>query len=60
MVAMILVALAVGCETYVNPINITPVVTGTPTGNYTVILRGTLGNNTGVSRATTVNLSVAP
>jgi hypothetical protein len=59
-IAMILVALAVGCNTYVNPINITPVVTGTPTGNYTVVLRGTLGNNTGVSRAAAVSLSVAP
>jgi hypothetical protein len=60
MIAMILVALGVGCDTYVNPINITPVTTGTPTGNYTVVLLGTLGNNTGVSRATTVNLSVSP
>jgi hypothetical protein len=60
MIAVILVASGVGCDTYVNPINVTPVTTGTPTGNYTVALLGTLGNNTGVARATTVNLSVAP
>ena len=59
-IAIILLALGAGCNTYVNPINITPVVTGTPTGNYTIALTGTLGNNTGVSRTTTVNLSVAP
>ncbi len=59
-VAIILVALGAGCNTYVNPINITPVVTGTPYGNHTIALTGTLGNNTGISRTTTVNLSVAP
>jgi hypothetical protein len=59
-VAIILVALGAGCNTYVNPINITPVVTGTPYGNFTIALTGTLGNNTGISRTTRVNLSVAP
>jgi hypothetical protein len=59
-IAITLVALGAGCNTYVNPINITPVVTGTPSGNYTIALMGTLGTNTGVSRTTTVNLSVAP
>jgi hypothetical protein len=58
--AIILVALGAGCETYVNPISITTVLTGTPTGNYTVTLVGTLGNNTGVARTATVKLSVAP
>ena len=59
-VAIVLVALGAGCNTYVNPINITPVVTGTPSGNYTIAIGGTLGNNPSISRATTVNLSVVP
>ena len=32
LVAIVLVALGVGCENYVNPININPVVNGTPSG----------------------------
>jgi hypothetical protein len=55
-----LAALAVGCETYVNPININPVVNGTPSGNYGIQLIGTLGNGTGVQRGTSVTLSVVP
>jgi len=58
--AIILAALAVGCEDYVNPININPVVNGTPTGNYSIVLTGTFGNGSGVTRATTVTLSVLP
>jgi hypothetical protein len=57
--AIILAALGAGCETYVNPISVTPVYTGTATGNYVVILTGTLGSNSSVSRTTRVNLSVA-
>ena len=31
---------------------------GTPTGNYSITITGTLGSNTAVVRSTTVNLSV--
>ena len=58
--AVVLAALAVGCENYVNPININPVVNGTPAGNYSIELTGTLGNGSGVNRTTTINLSVLP
>jgi hypothetical protein len=58
--AFVLVGLAVGCENYVNPINITPAVSGTPAGTYSIVLTGTLGNSSGVTRTTTVNLSVLP
>jgi hypothetical protein len=58
--SIVLAALAVGCENYVNPININPVVNGTPSGNYSIELTGTLGNGSGVSRTTTVTLSVLP
>ena len=60
LVAIILVALGVGCENYVNPININPVVNGTPSGTMSIVLTGTLGNGSGVTRTTTVNLSVLP
>jgi hypothetical protein len=64
--AIVLMLLAVGCENYVNPININPVVNGTPSGTTSILLDGTLavGNGTGgvtnVTRTTTVNLSVLP
>jgi hypothetical protein len=58
--AIALVALGVGCENYVNPININPAVNGTPSGTYGIVLTGTLGNGSGVERITTVNLSVLP
>jgi hypothetical protein len=58
--AIVLAALAVGCENYVNPININPVVNGTPSGNYNIQLIGTLGNGSGVQRGTRVTLSVLP
>jgi len=58
--AMALVALGVSCENYVNPINITPHVNGTPSGTYAITVTGTLGTGTGVTRTTTVNLSVLP
>ena len=57
---IVLAALAVGCENYVNPININPVVNGTPAGNYSIQLIGTLGNGSGVQRTTRVTLSVLP
>jgi len=44
----------------VNPININPVVNGTPSGTVSIVLAGTLGNGSGVTRTTTVNLSVLP
>ena len=55
-----LAAIAVGCENYVNPININPVVNGTPSGNYNILLTGTLGNGSGVRRFTVISLSVLP
>lgn len=58
--ALIMASVGVGCENYVNPININPEVNGTPSGTYSIVLRGTLGNNSGVTRTTTVNLSVLP
>jgi len=58
--AMVLLGLGVSCEDYVNPINITPFVNGTPSGTSTITITGTLGNGTGVTRATTVTLSVLP
>jgi hypothetical protein len=58
--AIALVIFGVSCENYVNPINITPHVNGTPSGTYAVTVTGTLGTGTGVVRATTVNLSVLP
>jgi hypothetical protein len=61
LVAVVLVAFAVvGCENYVNPININPVVNGTPAGTYSIQLSGTVGNGSGVTRSTVVNLSVLP
>ena len=60
MAAFGLMALGVGCEDYVNPININPVVNGTPSGNYTIQVLGTLGTNNSVVRGTTVNVSVLP
>jgi hypothetical protein len=58
-----LFAFGAGCQTYSLYPSITPAsVTGTPTGNYTIILVGTLGNtaNGTITRTTTVILSVSP
>jgi len=60
LVSIALIALAVGCENYVNPININPEVTGTPAGTSNILLTGTLGNGGGVTRNTVVSLSVLP
>jgi hypothetical protein len=57
---MILVALGVGCENYVNPINITPALNGTPAGTSNIVLTGTLGGGSSVTRTTTVSLTVLP
>jgi len=54
-------AIGAGCNQYVYGPNIgTAPINGTPTGNYTIGLVGTLGNNNSVTRFTTVNLSVGP
>jgi hypothetical protein len=54
-------ALGVECNQYVYGPNIgTAPITGTPTGEYTITLIGTLGSNSSVTRTTTVNLSVGP
>jgi hypothetical protein len=53
-------AFALGCESYLTTISITSAASGTPSGNYTIRIAGTLGNNNSVSRTTTVNLSVGP
>lgn len=58
--AIVLTAFAVACENYVNPININPVVNGTPSGNYSILITGTLGNGSNVTRYTVINLSVVP
>jgi hypothetical protein len=60
LVAIILAAVGVGCQNYVNPININPVVNGTPSGTFNIVLTGTLGNTSAVTRSTAVNLSVQP
>jgi len=60
LVSIALVALGVGCENYVNPININPSVSGTPAGIVNILLTGTLGNGSGLTRTTTVSLSVLP
>ncbi len=54
--ALAALALWTSCQSYgSSPIG-TP--TGTPGGTFTIIITGTLGSNSAVTRATTVNLSV--
>jgi hypothetical protein len=56
---VVLAALQVSCSNYYyNPV--TPAVTGTPYGVFTIAITGTLGNNHAVSHTTTMNLSVGP
>jgi hypothetical protein len=56
-----LFAFGAGCETYSLYPRITPAtVSGTPTGNYTIIFAGTLGSNNSVNRIATTILSVGP
>jgi hypothetical protein len=53
-----LIAAEIGCnEYYYSPFRPAP-GPGTSSGNYTIVITGTLGNNSAVSRATTVNLTV--
>jgi len=58
--AIILGAFGASCNNYVNPINITPYVTGTPAGNFVITITGTLAQNSKVTRTTTINLTVNP
>jgi hypothetical protein len=58
--AIILVAFGASCNNYVNPINITPYVTGTPSGNFKITITGTLADNSTVTRTTTIDLTVNP
>jgi len=64
-VAMLFVLVWAGCENFgVSPIG-TPTLPGTPPGNYTLVVQGTLNGASGssssssVTRSTTVNLSVS-
>jgi hypothetical protein len=50
--ALALLLLEGGCRSTVNP-------TGTPTGNFSIAINGTLNSNTAVIRTTIVNLAVA-
>lgn len=58
--AIMLVAFGAGCENYVNPINITPYISGTPSGTTNILVNGTLANGNNVTRTTTISLSVLP
>ncbi len=59
LLATFLVAQAACTNYYYNPISpANP--TGTPAGTYSIAFVGTLGNNSTVTRATTVNMSVSP
>jgi len=61
LVTLVLVSLAVvGCQNYVNPININPVINGTPSGTFNIVLTGTLGNSSAVTRTATITMSVQP
>jgi hypothetical protein len=51
---------AVGCNNLYYQNNINPAPVGTPSGVYTLTLKGTMGSNPNVARTTTVNLSVGP
>ena len=54
-----LLGMFMGCNDYGYYPGITPATTtGTPTGVYTIVVTGTLGNNSSVTRTTTFNLSV--
>jgi hypothetical protein len=58
-VMLCLLGMAVGCNDYSGYPGITQATTtGTPTGVYTIVVTGTLGNNNSVTRTTTFNLSV--
>jgi len=57
---LFLLAAQIGCNEYTQLNLTTPTQTGTPTGNYTIVITGKLGNTSGVLRQTTVNLAVSP
>ena len=57
-VLLALASFAFGCGYEYSSIRINPAATGTPSGNYVIAVTGTLGNNSSVTRFTTVNLSV--
>jgi len=57
---MLLALTGMSCNSYYyNPITPANPV-GTPTGNYVIIITGTLGTDASVTRSTTVNLTVGP
>jgi hypothetical protein len=51
---------AVTCNDLYYRNNISPAPVGTPAGDFTLTLIGTLGSKTTVTRSTTVELSVEP
>ncbi len=55
---MAFVILVAGCNEFFTPIVGNPTATGTPPGVYTIIITGTLGTNSNVTRTTTVRLAV--
>lgn len=57
---LLLTIIVIGCQNYGYNVVGTPAVVGTPTGNYTITISGTLGSNSQVVRSTTANLSVGP
>jgi beta-propeller repeat-containing protein/ASPM-SPD-2-Hydin domain-containing protein/HYDIN/CFA65/VesB family protein len=59
-VAISFLLFGLGCQTYYNGLSVTPAPVGTPSGNYQILVIGTLGSNGTVQRATSVNLAVGP
>jgi hypothetical protein len=57
-IVVALAGLGLGCDSYYSSLSFKSAAKGTPAGNYTIVITGTLGNNNSVSRTTTVNLSV--
>lgn len=57
-VSLAMVTAGFGCNNYYNVDNITLAGTGTPSGNYIIIITGTLGNDATVTHSTSVNLAV--
>ena len=57
-IILTLVTAGSGCNNYFVGDSITLSGTGTPSGNYVIRITGTLGNSSGVTRSTSVNLAV--
>jgi hypothetical protein len=57
--ALLVVALSSGCNSYITNLISPAPGTGTPAGNYTIGVEGTLSGTTTVNRGTTVNLAVS-